>query len=176
MEFLILSWKDIENLTRKLAMKIKNSGFSPEVLIAIGRGGYIPARLLSDYLPNHNLVSIRATYYKGIAKTQKEVKVISPSNLSLEGKRVLLVDDVSDTGESLNAVKEKVMEKGPKDLRIATIHMKPHTKVLPDFYVEKTESWIIYPWEKMETLRNSKDVPLSEKDKRFFEDLKFNSV
>jgi len=58
-----------------------------------------------------------------------------------------LVDDISDTGDSLTIAGEHMKQRGYKQLRTATMHMKPWTKHVPDYYVVKTKAWVVYPWE-----------------------------
>jgi len=71
----------------------------------------------------------------------------------VEGERVLVVDDVADTGESLRVVQTHLGEKGATEVKIATIYYKPWSVLIPDYYEKETSSWIIFPWERKETVR-----------------------
>jgi len=145
-----LTWEKIEEMCGKLAEQVKDSSFKPEILIGISRGGWIPTRILSDMLNVYKVASIGVVFYTGTGKTMEKPKLTQELNVDIRGKRVLLVDDVADTGESLLLAKEKVLALGPSELKIATLNYKPKSKVKPDFYVEETTNWLVYPWEKRE--------------------------
>lgn len=153
MKYLHLSWKDIEDLAEKLADNISAS-YKPDVVVGILRGGATVAHLLSDFLDIRTIYPIGCNSYVDVAK-RFSVKVYSPLALSdLSGKRVLLVDDVADEGLTLKAVVEQeIAPKNPLEVKVATLHMKPWCKFKPDYYVQMTDAWIIYPWEKREVAR-----------------------
>ncbi|MEM4021520.1 MAG: phosphoribosyltransferase [Nitrososphaerota archaeon] len=152
-KYLHLSWKDIEDLAEKLADSI-SAGYKPDVVVGILRGGATVAHLLSDFLNIRTIYPIGCNSYVDVAK-RFSVKVYSPLALSdLSGKRVLLVDDVADEGLTLKAVVEQeIAPKNPLEVKVATLHMKPWCKFKPDYYVQMTDAWIIYPWEKREVAR-----------------------
>jgi len=152
-KYLHLSWRDIEELAEKLADKI-SADYEPDVLVGILRGGVTVAHLLSDLLNFRMIYPIGCNSYVDVAKRFK-VKVYSPLALDdLSGKRVLLVDDVADEGLTLEAVvKHELTPRNPREIRVATLHMKPWCKFKPDYYVQITDSWIIYPWERREVTR-----------------------
>jgi len=72
----------------------------------------------------------------------------------VKNKKVLVVDDVADTGRSLLLVRQHLLENGAKEVKVATIYYKPWSKIIPDYYERKTNCWIIFPWERRETVRN----------------------
>jgi hypoxanthine phosphoribosyltransferase len=145
-----LTWAKIESMCQKIAGDIKRFGFQPEILIGISRGGWIPARILSDMLGVYRVASIGVVFYTGTAKTMEKPKLTQDLNVDIRGKRVLLVDDVADSGESLLLAKKKILELGPSELRIATLHYKPKSKIKPDFFAEEGSNWLVYPWERRE--------------------------
>jgi hypoxanthine phosphoribosyltransferase len=73
--------------------------------------------------------------------------------MSVEGKRVLVVDEVADTGRSLELVREHILENGAVEVKIATVYYKPWSIIKPDYYEKETSSWIVFPWEIKETVR-----------------------
>ena len=156
MKLLNLEWSDIEELIAKLAQKTKE--FNPDVLIGISRGGLVPVRLLSDYLNNPNVAIFRIEFYKGIGKTNDLPKITHPLTIDVKNKKVLIVDDVSDSGKSLIVAKEYIEKLGAKEIRIATIHYKPGSSFKPDYFVGETDAWIIYPWEKKEAEKQLKNL------------------
>ncbi len=162
LKLLHTSWEDVERLSEELAQKIIESGYEPEIIVAISRGGFDPARILCDQLSIRRLASVQVEFYSGIKDTAEKPRIVYPLNADVRGKSVLVVDDVSDTGVSLEAAKEHVLQKGPGDLKVATLHIKPWTSYRPDYHVSETESWIVYPWEPIESVR-SISVKLEEK-------------
>lgn len=152
-KYLHLSWKDVEDLAEELAEKI-TADYKPDILVGILRGGATVAHLLSDFLDIRVVYPIGCNSYVDVAK-RFSVRVYSPLALSdLSGKRVLLVDDVADEGLTLKAVMEQeIAPRNPLEARVATLHMKPWCKFKPDYYVQLTDAWIIYPWERREVAR-----------------------
>jgi len=148
------SWEDIERLSEELAQMIIESGYEPDVVVAISRGGFDPARILCDQLGIRRLASVQVEFYSGVQDTAEKPRIVYPLNADVRGKSVLLVDDVSDTGVSLEAAKDHVLEGGPGDLRVATLHIKPWTSFRPDYHASETEAWIVYPWEPVESVRS----------------------
>ncbi|MFN3909976.1 MAG: phosphoribosyltransferase [Candidatus Anstonellaceae archaeon] len=156
MKFLSLNWQDIEILCSKLSEKIINKNFNPDLIIGISRGGLVPTRLLSDLLNIKNVATIRLEIYKKKNNKNKKPKLLQPLAINIKNKKVLVVDDVSDSGTSLKFIKKYLKEKKPHEIKFATLHLKPNATFIPDFYVTKTSSWIIYPWEKKEVARELK--------------------
>uniref|UniRef100_UPI0026038C4B phosphoribosyltransferase n=1 Tax=Thermococcus sp. TaxID=35749 RepID=UPI0026038C4B len=121
--------------------------FMPDVIVGIARGGLIPAVRLSHVLGDVELKVIDVKFYKGIDDRMEKPVVTIPLHGSLEGKKVVIVDDVSDTGKTLGVVIDEVKKAGAKEVKVACLSMKPWTKVVPDFYVFRTDKWIVFPWE-----------------------------
>ncbi|MBM3291553.1 phosphoribosyltransferase [Candidatus Bathyarchaeota archaeon] len=150
--FIHLNHNDIENLVDKLYNLIIKDGYKPDLIIAISRGGFEPARILCDKLSIKKLTSIQVESYKKIDQPSEPV-VIFPINSDLLGHKVLLVDDVSDTGKSILKAKEHIKGKNPEEIKTATLHLKPKSSYIPDYYVLQVDDWIIYPWEIKETIK-----------------------
>jgi len=151
-----MSWERFYALARRLALAVHDAGFQPDLIVAIGRGGYMPARVLSDYLDVYDLTDIRIEHYRGVRK-QRLARVRYPLPAAITGRRVLLVDDVNDSGDSLQAALQHLREHGePAGLQTAVLHHKSVSRLMPDFYAEEVREWrwIIYPWAVMEDLRS----------------------
>ena len=153
MKILTVSWADTSKLCEGLASSIVSAGFRPDMIVGISRGGLVPARILSDILGVRELFTIRVSFYTGVGKTATAPKIVQPLVERLEGKKILLVDDVSDTGRSLIVAKEHLREMGAKEVKVATLHFKPHSKFRPDFFVGETDAWLVYPWERHESAK-----------------------
>jgi hypothetical protein len=151
LRFLHLSWDDVQSLTEAIAGKIEASGFKPDMIVAVSRGGFDPARILCDQLGVRRLASVQLEAYDGMVKRPEPI-VILPVNADLKGKKILVVDDVSDSGASLIKAKEHIGENAASEVRVATLHIKPWSKYIPDYYAENVDSWVVYPWELKECL------------------------
>lgn len=152
-QYLTLSWSDIEMLIDKLAERV-SSRYEPNMLIGILRGGAIVASMLSDVLNMREVYTIGCRSYTGVGE-RETVVIYQPLSLdSLWDRDVLIVDDVADTGETMRHIVQYVKGLRPKTLKTATLHIKPHTSFVPDFYVENVNAWIVYPWSTNEFVRN----------------------
>jgi hypoxanthine phosphoribosyltransferase len=153
LRFEVATWNQIYGMLIELADKIRGSGFKPDIVMGISRGGWLPTRVLSDLLDNPHIASVGAGFYVGIAETNYEPKVTQPISVSVLDKKILLVDDVVDTGKSASLIKAYLYREGAKEARILTLYYKPWSIVRPDYYGKETSDWIVFPWEIKETLR-----------------------
>jgi hypothetical protein len=152
-EFEIPTWEQIYELLLNLAGRITKTGFKPDVIVGISRGGWLPARIMSDLLENLEIANVKATFYLGVAETKGDPIITQPVSVSVCGKKVLVVDDVSDTGKSLALVRSHLVERGAKDVKFVTIYCKPWSIVIPDWFEKETKFWIIFPWDRKENVR-----------------------
>ena len=152
----LISWDYARELSEIVAEKIKKSGFKPDIIIAIIRGGLVPAMNLSDLLGIKDLLAIKVEHW-GITATKSgkaELKV--PLQTGIEGKSVLLVDDLTDTGESIKVSLNHLRELNPAEIKTATLLHKSQSEFKPDFYAgdRKEWKWIILPWNLNEDFTN----------------------
>jgi len=147
------SWDEIYELLLSLAKRIRETGYVPEVIVGVSRGGWPPARIMSDLLENQNLANMKVVFYKDIGVRNRAPVITQPVTSEVTGKRVLVVDDVADSGLSLREVSKHLKRKGARDIKVCTIYLKPKSVFTPDFYARKTTKWVIFPWERLETLR-----------------------
>ncbi len=152
LEYEAPSWNDIYHMLLCLADKIKGASFKPDIIVGVSRGGWPPARVLSDLLDNPNLANVRVEFYVGVGETKNQPVLTQPVSMNVKDKKVLVVDEVADTGKSLELIKRHLLDMGAKDVKIATVYYKPWSVVMPDYYVTETTSWIVFPWEIRETL------------------------
>ena len=134
-------------LARKLCREIHESGFKPDIIIAIGRGGYMPARNISDFMHIMNLNSFKIEHYRATRKKSRAV-VRYPLGQGVAGERVLLVDDVCDTGATFDVACSHLEEHmHPLGIRTAVLHYKKISSFIPDYYARRILKWrwIIYP-------------------------------
>lgn len=147
------SWDRIYEMLIDLALRVRKSGFKPHLIVGVSRGGWAPGRILSDLLENTHTVNIKIEFYVGIGKTARKPVVTQPLSEDIAGKRVLVVDDVSDTGESLKVAVDHMVEKGASGVKTVTVYYKPHSTFKPDFFADSTPDWIIFPWERLEATK-----------------------
>lgn len=144
-----------------LALKVIESGFRPDFIVAVWRGGTpvgIAVQELMKYAGvDTDHIAIRTSYYQGIDKTNNQVQVHNMGylleNLNYDNS-VLIVDDVFDRGRSIEAIISELQRLTrrnlPKDIRIATVWFKPEknvTALTPDYYVHETNRWLVFPHE-----------------------------
>jgi len=153
MDLLRISWDVAVEYCEQLARKID---FKPDVIVGISRGGLVPARILSDMLDNKNLAILGIIFYKKVGERTESPQITQDLTKDIKGKKVLVVDDVSDTGKSLIVAKDYITNKGASEIKVATLHYKPHSKLKPDYYIRTTDAWIVYPWERHEVERELK--------------------
>jgi hypoxanthine phosphoribosyltransferase len=156
MHYIKPSYEELRNLAFTLYTKIRESNYLPDVNVGIGRGGLFVLRSLQDFFIAGKVkipyLVIAVERYVGVNRTSS-IKVKYLNSRVIKGKRVLLIDDVADQGISLKVSKEECIKKGAKDVKTATLHLKPSSQFVPDFYAMVTDAWIIYPWELYETIR-----------------------
>jgi len=145
----------------ELAMQIVHSGFRPTFLVAIWRGGTPVGIAVQEALEYHGIhadhIAIRTSAYSGIDQQAKVVRVHAVnyliSRLSFEDQ-LLIIDDVFDSGRSLEAVlaelRRRCRRNLPERIRIATVYYKPErnrSSLQPDYYVRATNGWLVFPHE-----------------------------
>jgi hypoxanthine phosphoribosyltransferase len=153
-EVMYLPWSKAIEHYYKLASILLDAGENPDTIIAISRGGLVPARVVSDILGVDDLVVLRSRFWGIGSKVLKEPEVRVHEKLDLGGKQVLVVDEVVDTGATMSKIVRIIKSLGVKSVKTAVLHYKSTSAYKPDFYVEKLEKWvwIFYPWSFSETL------------------------
>jgi hypoxanthine phosphoribosyltransferase len=152
-EFEVPTWNQINAMLLSQAEKILQSGFKPDIVVGITKGGWVPARVLSDLLEIPDLATLGVEFYLGVAETRNEPVLTQRVSEVVNDKKALLVDDVADTGKSLQLAEEHVLQQGATEVRIATLYYKPLSIIKPDFYEKETRRWVVFPWETKETIR-----------------------
>ncbi|NPD87287.1 MAG: phosphoribosyltransferase [Asgard group archaeon] len=146
-DYEIVSWDQSYQMTFYLFEKITDDEFFPDIIVGIARGGWIPARLLADFYGNRRTANIKIEFYDNTTRASDEPIITQEISENVEGKIVLVVDDVADSGKSLIAAVEHIKSMNPKEIRTATLYYKKHSILKPDYYIRETQSWVVYPWE-----------------------------
>ena len=143
----VLTWSDFGTGVRQLAQMITESGYQPDIILGIARGGLIPAGSLGYALSVKNTYVINVEYYTDVDE-RLEVPTILPPYLELvdlEQADVLVVDDVADTGHTLQMVHEYVVGK-VATARTAVLYEKPRSVIKSDYVWRRPSRWLNYPW------------------------------
>lgn len=143
-----VSLEEVVEACDRLARRILASGFEPEVIVAVARGGFTPARFLCDFLRVGALCAIRVQHYEAGAQRGDRARITIPLSADIRGARVLLVDDVNDSGDTLNVARPYLEGFSPAALRTAVLHEKSGTGHLADFRAAEIRQWrwLLYPW------------------------------
>jgi hypoxanthine phosphoribosyltransferase len=144
-----LTWQDITNLVSKLLGMINPNDY--DCILAVTRGGMIPACLISEATDQRNILTAAVMFYTDVGETISDPVFLEfPGDSLLYGKQVLIVDDVWDSGKTAVAVRERVSIAGGKP-SLAVLHFKPLKNKFPgdapDYYATETDAWIVYPWD-----------------------------
>ncbi len=155
-KYVFLSFQSMKYYAKKLADEILKTRGRPDLLVYIERGGMVIGRLLSDYLNVKDVQSIKASYYLEDGTPSTHVKLGEfTGNLKNVSNYVLLVDDIADTGKTLEAVLNKLRDQTDKPIVVCTIAYKPHSIIKPDYYayIVDKETWVVFEYEEEETKR-----------------------
>ncbi|ADN51222.1 phosphoribosyltransferase [Vulcanisaeta distributa] len=165
----LVSWDEIAEWARVLSMKIKDSGWLPDIVVAIARGGYAPARLVCDYLGITDLISLQVVHWPSTAQVAEKAYIKYPLSVDLSGKKVLVIDDIVDTGDSIQLAKEHI-ERNNKNVEVRTAALQwisTVAKFKPDYWAIEVRdwTWFVYPWNITEDTTNFIRRVLTEESK-----------
>ncbi|WP_421015159.1 phosphoribosyltransferase [Glutamicibacter creatinolyticus] len=153
----VLTWDQFGQASRELAQTIVNTGFVPDVVLAIARGGLLLAGSISYALGVKACGALNVEFYTGIGTVLPEPVVLPPllDEGHLRDKKVLVVDDVSDSGRTLAKVVDLVGEWG-SEVKTVCLYTKPRTIKEPDFEWRRTDKWITFPWSALQPVTAGK--------------------
>ncbi|MBN1682521.1 phosphoribosyltransferase [Candidatus Bathyarchaeota archaeon] len=150
-----MSWDSFYSTSRITADKIIESNYKPDVIIGLARGGWFFARVLCDFLEVKDLLSLKVEHWGFTATPDGEAKIKYPLETDLSGLKVLIVDDISDTGKSLTVATLHVEKLNPKEVKTATLIYLTGSNFKPDYYGnEITWRWVVFPWNYYEDMCN----------------------
>lgn len=150
------TWEDVDRWADRLAELVRGADAVPESIVGLTRGGWVPGRLLCDRLGVRHLVSLRAQHWGVTATPSGRAELTEGLSASVSGRKVLLVDDITDTGESLALAVDHVRAGGPERIESATFLHIDHAKFVPTYTAERIPRdrwvWIVFPWNYWEDL------------------------
>lgn len=143
----VLTWTQFGEVGRELAQRIVDSGYRPEIVIAVARGGLLPAGHLAYALGVKLADAINVEFYTDVESTLADPVLLAPllDIDAITGKRLLVVDDVADSGRTLALVLELLQRAGAQ-VRSAVVYAKPASVIEPDYVWKRTDEWIVFPW------------------------------
>lgn len=144
----LITLEEVVTAADQLARGTRDSGFLPDTIVAIARGGFTPARFLCDFLHVHKLLSVKVEHYTAGAREQRSAAVTHPLSGDIRGEKVLLVDDVNDSGDTLEAALPHLAGFEPSEVRSAVLHEKAGTRRSADYHCHRIREWrwVLYPW------------------------------
>ncbi len=146
----LVEWKDIARWCSAIGEKVVESGFRPDAVIGLARGGWIPARLVSDELGVKQLISIRTQHWGVTASKDGKATLATTIQESVEDRKLLIVDDITDTGDSIKLAFEHASSLSPAAVRTATMLHINHSGFVPDYFAEEVDAnhwtWYVFPW------------------------------
>ncbi|MFW6310159.1 MAG: phosphoribosyltransferase [Prolixibacteraceae bacterium] len=142
----LLSIQEVYRLSVQLAEKISASSTAFDAVVGIARGGFPPARFLCDFLNIERLYSIQIKHYGSGAEQKEKAEILNENIGKITNKKILLADDVNDSGKSLQAASGLLQSASV--LKTAVLHEKNTTEIKADFAGETIDEWkwLIYPW------------------------------
>jgi hypoxanthine phosphoribosyltransferase len=142
-----LTWDDFGRAGRALAQQVVDDGYRPDLILAIARGGLLPAGAISYALDVKNLHLINVEFYTGVDERLDRPVMLPPvpQTVDLSGATVLIVDDVADTGATLKLVRDYCAGH-VAEARCAVIYEKPRSVVTCEYVGKRTDKWINFPW------------------------------
>ncbi|CAB0575965.1 phosphoribosyltransferase [Corynebacterium diphtheriae] len=143
----ILTWEGFGIANRELAQQIVDSDYTPDIIVAVARGGLVPAGALSYSMGIKLSDAINVEFYTDVNETLPDPVLLEPllDTNSIRGKKVLVVDDVADSGRTLDLVL-KLLENHGAEVRSAVIYAKSRSIVAPNYIWKRTDEWIVFPW------------------------------
>ncbi len=149
----VLSYEGFGQAVRELGQMVVDSGYEPDWIVAIARGGLMIGGALAYALGHKNIVTVNVKFYTGV-DTRLDVPIELPPILNLDdikNRKVLIADDVADTGETLKLVIDKC-NTACIEVRSAVLYEKPHTVLHADYVWKHTDRWIDFPWSTLSVL------------------------
>jgi len=156
-EKIFFTYNDIHKTIKKMAVQIGASGYEPELMVAIGTGGFIPARILKTFI-NKPIYTVGISYYDMENKPKdspQKIQWIDEVEKKLMGKRILLVDEVDDSRVTLEYCLRELLKHKPAEIAVAVLHNKQKEKrgtipaAVTHYFsgIELADKWICYPWD-----------------------------
>jgi len=151
----VMDWELFYSLSEKVARKIIKSGYRADFMVGLARGGWVLSRVLCDFLAIKDLVSLKVEHWGVTATPDGKAQLKYPFEIDLTGRSVIVVDDITDTGDSMKIATDYVRTKNPAEVRTAALRHIKGSKFTPDYYGDEISwRWVIFPWNYVEDMCN----------------------
>jgi len=144
-QFLDLSWEMFGELCRALALRVARD-YDPEVVIGVARAGVIPGAVIASIL-RLDFYSMRISRKDGGEMVRARPEIMSAAPAQAAGRRVLLVDEIATSGDTLRLGLAAVRDMGPTEVRTATCFVRPQG-YKPDYFALETGDTVVFPWDR----------------------------
>lgn len=145
-EKLYVSWKEFDSYCVNLSNKLRD--WAPNAIMAVARGGLMVGVRLSHLLEDVKIGYVEVKYYIDSETRKPRPAMVLPPTMNVSSMKVVVVDDVVDTGDTLKLVIENLMLQNPSEIKTATLTYKKWSKVKPDYYsFGPVDKWVVFPWE-----------------------------
>jgi len=143
----VMSWQDLGDGSRDLAEQIHRDGYRPDIILAIARGGLLVGGAVGYALGVKNTFSMNVEFYTGIDERLEMPMLLPPvpELVDFQEQRLLIADDVADTGATLALIKD-FCEGKVAEVRCAVLYEKPRSTVNCEYVWRRTDRWIEFPW------------------------------
>lgn len=150
--YLTPAWDEINDLAFKIAKQILAAGKKFDRIVTLAKGGWPMTRSLVDFLSVDKVVSLGIKFYSGINQRFSQPEIYQDFPVKLTGEKILLFDDVTDTGNSFQFTQTHLQKNNVQSITTASLFYKPHSVFKPDYYGFETSAWIIFPYEVVEAM------------------------
>lgn len=149
-----LQWTDVEVAAKKIIDQMKADEFVPDIIISIARSGLIPASLISYALGNKELYVIKVDFSKNQKLSHRQdlrekPKISQEISKDVEGLKVLVIDEMVVSGETLKLVSSYLGMKNPAVAKYAVLYKQPWSQFEPDYFGEEVRAWPVFPWKRL---------------------------
>jgi uncharacterized protein len=152
-KYICPNWDELGHEVFTLSQRILDSGLKFDRVVALAKGGLTFSRTIVDYLAMKELSSIQIEFYTGIGEINKTPVIIQSLPISIRNERILIFDEVVDSGESMKMAMQYLQYHGCKEVHTATIALKPWSTFNVDFFAFDTDAWILFPHENRESIQ-----------------------
>lgn len=153
MAYVAPSWAQLDSACLSVAQQIRKKSLQFDRLVTLAKGGWPMTKSLVDFLQIPEVASLGIRFYGGIDQRLAKPEVYQDLPISVQGERVLLFDDVADTGESLVFARQHLIDVGVKSVHTATLYYRQRSVLKPDFIAQTATTWIVFPFDPIETMK-----------------------
>lgn len=150
--YIVPSWNQLADLTFELSKKILETEAKFDRIITLAKGGWPLACSLVDFLAVKYVASLGIKFYSGVYQMLDKPEIYQDLPKVIKGEKVLLFDDVADSGKSFEFARKYLKKRKVKSVTTVSLFYKPHSQFEPDYWVSQTNAWIVFPYDVREMI------------------------